>query len=101
MSILFLADFMHDMFLMPLNSSGIRLLLVGGWYIATGQYFSLCENAAVSSLDAVGIGEKVLVRVQVECGREEVNNGEKQEKDRTRTQPTDNHTHIVDGMKME
>ena len=79
----------------------VMLLLVGGWYLATGQYFSLCETAVVSSLDAVGIGEKVLVRVQVECGREEVNNGEKQEKDRTRTQPTDNHTHIVDGMKME
>ena len=43
----------------------------------------------------------MLVRVQVECGREEVNNGEKQETDRTRTQPTDNQTHIVDGMKME
>ena len=35
----------------------------------------------VNSLDAVDIGEEVLVRVQVECGREEVNSREKQEKD--------------------
>ena len=28
------------------------------------------------------IGDEVLVRVQVDCGREEVNNREKQEKDR-------------------
>ena len=47
-----------------------------------GQYSSLCEGAAVVSLDAVDVGEEVLVRVQVECGREEVNNREKQEKDK-------------------
>ena len=46
------------------------------------QYSSLCEGAAVVSLDAVDIGEEVLVSVQVECGREEVNNREKQEKDK-------------------
>ena len=34
----------------------------------------------VNSLDAVDIGEKVLVGVQVECGRAEVNNREIQEK---------------------
>ena len=45
--------------------------------------------------------EEVLGRVRVECGREEVNEKEKQEKDTTRTQPTDNQKHIVDGMKME
>ena len=55
---------------------------VGGWYIAMGQYSSLCEGAAVISLGAVDIGEEVLVRVQVECGREEVNDGEKQEQDK-------------------
>ena len=66
-----------------------------------GQYSSLCEGAMINSLDAVDIGEEVLVRVQVGQRREEVNDGEKQEKDRTRTQPTDNQTHIVDGMKME
>ena len=38
---------------------------VGGWYIAMGQYSSLCEGALVNSLDAVDIGEEVLVRVQV------------------------------------
>ena len=54
-----------------------------------------------NSLDAVDIGEEVQVRVQIECGREEVNDGGEQEKDRTRTQPTDDQTHIVDGMKME
>ena len=58
---------------------------MGGWYIAIGQYSSLCESAVVNSLDAVDIGEEALGRVQVECGREEVNDGEKQEKDRTRT----------------
>ena len=32
-----------------------------------GQYSSLCGGAAVDSLDAVDIGEEVLVRVQAEC----------------------------------
>ena len=74
---------------------------MGGLYIAVEQYSSLCDGVAVISLDAADIGGEVLGRVQVECEREEVNDGEKQEKDRTRTQPTDNQTHIVDGMKME
>ena len=74
---------------------------VRGWKIAMRKYSSLGEGAMINSLDAVDIGDEVLVRVQVECGREEVNNREKQEKDRTRTQPTNNQTHIVDGMKME
>ena len=65
------------------------------------QYSSLGEGAVVNSLDAVDIGDEMLVRVQVECGREEVNDGEKQEKDIARTQVTDNQTHIMDGMKME
>ena len=34
------------------------------------QLSSLCEGAAVISLDAVDIADKVLGRVQVECGRE-------------------------------
>ena len=38
---------------------------VRGWYIAIGQYSSLCEGAVVYSLDAVDIGEEVLVRVHV------------------------------------
>ena len=65
------------------------------------QYSSLGEGAVVNSLDAVDIGDEMLVRVQVESGREEVNDEEKQEKDSTRTQLTDNQTHIVDGMKTE
>ena len=58
---------------------------VGGWYIAMDRCSSLCEGAVVNSLEAVDIGEEVPGRVQVECGREEVNDGEKHEKDRTRT----------------
>ena len=46
------------------------------------QYSSLGEGAAVVSLGAVDMEGGVQVRVQVECGREEVNNGEKQEKDK-------------------
>ena len=46
------------------------------------QESSLGEGALVNSLDAVDIGEEVLVRVHVECGREEVNDGKKQEKDK-------------------
>ena len=53
-----------------------------GWYIAMGQYSSLCEGIAVVSLDAVDIGDGVPGRVQVECGREEVDNREKQHKDK-------------------
>ena len=52
-----------------------HVLHVGGCFVAMGQYSSLCEGAAVVSLDAVDIGEEGLVRVQVECGREEVNDG--------------------------
>ena len=55
-----------------------------GRYIAKGQYSSLGEGAVVNSLDAVDIGDEMLVRVQVESGREEVNEEEKQEKGRTR-----------------
>ena len=74
---------------------------VRGWKIEMVQHSSLDESAVVKSLDAVGIGDEVLVRAEVECGREEVNDGEKQEKDRTRTQLTDNQTHIAGGMGME
>ena len=70
-----------------------------GWCIATGQYSSLCEGTAVLSLGVIDIGDGVPGRVQVECGREEVNDGEKQEKDRTRTNNAE--THIMDDVKME
>ena len=56
--------------------------IVGGLFFAMGQYYSLCGCAAVVSLGAVDMEEGVQVSVQVECGREEVNNGEKQEKDK-------------------
>ena len=46
------------------------------------QYSSLCEGAVVICLGAVDIGDEMLGRVQVECGREEVNDGEKQDKHR-------------------
>ena len=47
-----------------------------------GQHSSVGGGAAVLSLGVVDIGDGVLVRVQVECGRAEVNDGEKQEKDK-------------------
>ena len=68
-----------------------------------GQYSSLCESATVISVGVVDIGDEVLVRVQVECGREEANDGEKQEKDKH--EETDNerssthHEWHEDGMK--
>ena len=34
--------------------------------VAMGQYSSLCEGAAVTSLGAVDIGDEMLGRVQVE-----------------------------------
>ena len=68
-------------------SCGLNLHLdasatVGGGCIARVQHSSLGEGAAVVSLGAVVMEEGVLGRVQVVCGREEVNNGEKQEKDK-------------------
>ena len=72
---------------------------VGGWYIARGQYSSLGAGAAGVSLGVVHMEGGAQVRVQVECGREEVNDGEK---DRTRKQQgTDDQTLIKDDMKME
>ena len=56
--------------------------IVGRWYIASGQYFSLSEGAAVVSFDAVHMEGGVPGRVQVEQRREEVNNREKQEQDK-------------------
>ena len=46
------------------------------------QYSSLCKSAAVISLGADDFGDEMLGGVQAECGREEVNDGEKQEKDK-------------------
>ena len=55
---------------------------MGGWYIAWCNTLRCAKAQRLLSLDAVDIGDEVLVTVQVECGREEVNNGEKQEKDK-------------------
>ena len=65
------------------------------------QYSSLCECEVVLDLGGVDIEDGVPGKEQVECEREEVNDGEKQEKDRTRKQPTDDQTHIMDDMKMK
>ena len=69
-----------------------------------GQYSSLCEGAAVLTFGVVDMEAGVPGRVQVECGREEVNDGEKQEKDEQeetdKEQPTNAQAHIMD-MKME
>ena len=46
------------------------------------QYSSLCAGAAVLSLGVIDIGDEVPGRVQVEYGRERVNDGEKQVKDK-------------------
>ena len=49
---------------------------VGRVYIARVQYSSLGEGAASVSLGVVNMEEGVQVRVQVECGREEVGDRE-------------------------
>ena len=64
-----------------------------------GAILPFCVNAVVLTLGGVDIEDGVPGRVQVECGREEVNDGEKQEKDRRRTNNAQ--THIMDGMEME
>ena len=65
-------------------------------------YSSLCGGEAVLTLGDVDIEDGVPGRVQVERGREEVEEGEKQERNRReRTKPTDDQTHIMDDMKME
>ena len=51
-------------------------------YIAMVQYSSFCVSAAVLTLGGVDIEDGVPGRDQVECGREEVNDGEKQERER-------------------
>ena len=69
------------------------------------QYFSFCGWAAVLTLGVVDIEDGVAGRDQVECGREEVDDGEKQDKDKhedtDKEQPTNAQKHITDDMKME
>ena len=68
-----------------------------------GQYSLLCESTAVLSLGVIDIGDGVPGRVQVECGREEVNEGEKQEKDKheetNNERSSTHHGWHEDGMK--
>ena len=65
---------------------------MGGWYIARVQFSSLAESMQQVSLGAVHMEEGVQVRVQVECGREEVNNrekhGKRQNEEATRNERT-------------
>ena len=75
---------------------------VGGWYIARWQYSSLGEGAASVSLGAGHMEEGVQVRVQVEVGSEEIDDGEKhgerQNKDTSNKQSTAHHGWHEDGM---
>ena len=52
-----------------------------GLKIATGQYSSLCVSAVVSTLGGYDTVDGVQDREQVDCEREEVEVGEKQERD--------------------
>ena len=69
------------------------------------QYSPVCGGAAVLTLGGVDIEDGALGKEQEECGREEVNDGEKQEKDKQeetdKEQPTNAQAHIMDDMKME
>ena len=75
---------------------------MGGVCVARGQYSSLGERAAGVSLGAVQREEGVQVIVQVECGREEVDKGEKhgerQNEDTSNRQSTAHHGWREDGM---
>ena len=65
---------------------------VRGLYIATGQYSSLCVCAVVSTLGGDDIEDGVPDREQVDCEREKVEVGEKQERDKHEEQPTNAQT---------
>ena len=55
-------------------------------FLAMGQYSSFCVSAVVFTLGGEDIEDGVLDREQVECGREEVEEGEKQKRDKTKRQ---------------
>ena len=66
------------------------------------QYSSFCVSAAVLILGGVDIEDGVSGREQVECGREEVEDEEKQERERNKERPTNAQIHnIMDHMRME
>ena len=59
-------------------------------------------SAVVLTLGGVDIEDGLPNREQVECGREEAEDGEKQETERNQERPTNAQTHdIMDGKKME
>ena len=64
------------------------------------QYSSFCVSAVVVTLGGVDIEDGVLGKEQVECGREEVEDGAKQEREK-HEETTNAQTHIMDDMKME
>ena len=67
-----------------------------------GQYSSFCVSAVVLTLGSVDIEDGVPGREHAECGREEVEDGEKQERERNKERPTNAQTHnIMDDMWME
>ena len=75
---------------------------VRGLKIAMRQYSSFCVSAVVLNLGGVDIQDGVPGKDQVECGREEVEDGEKQERETAKEQPTNAQTHnITDGIRME
>ena len=60
----------------------VALITSGRMVFRLVQYSSLCEGTTVLSLGVIDIGNGVPGRVQVECGREDFINGEKQDKDK-------------------
>ena len=76
-------------------------VFVRGLYVAMEQYSSLCGCEAVLTLGVVDMEEGVPGRDQVECGRQEINDGEKQVREKDQRQPTNAQTHIMDDMRME
>ena len=66
-----------------------------------GNTPAFCVSAVVLTLGVVDIEDGVPRREQEECGREEVNDREKQERETDKEQPTNAQTHnIMDHMKM-
>ena len=63
-----------------------------------GQYSSLCVSAVVSTLGGDDVEDGVTDREEVDCERDKVEEGEKQERDQQTHAQTYN---IMDGMWMK
>ena len=61
----------------------------------------ICERIVCGHGGVVDMEERVPGRDQVGCGREEINDGEKQVREKDKRQPTNAQTHIMDDMRME